>query len=96
MPDNKPRLLVARIFPSDVMERAARDYDCIVNTEDANWTGADVIARAGDVDAILTSARTKYPADVIQGLPDNVRMLATFSVGYEPVSYTHLTLPTKA
>ena len=54
MPDNKPRLLVARIFPSDVMERAARDYDCIVNTEDANWTGADVIARAGDVDAILT------------------------------------------
>ncbi|MEQ8228888.1 MAG: D-glycerate dehydrogenase [Rhodospirillales bacterium] len=85
MPDNKPRLLVARIFPSDVMERAARDYDCIVNTEDANWTGADVIARAGDVDAILTSARTKYPADVIQGLPDNVRMLATFSVGYEHI-----------
>jgi len=85
MPDNKPRLLVARIFPEDVMARAARDYDCIVNTEDANWSGADVIARAGGVDAILTSARTKYRAEVIQGLPANVRMLATFSVGYEHI-----------
>ncbi|HBT42066.1 MAG TPA: D-glycerate dehydrogenase, partial [Rhodospirillaceae bacterium] len=54
MPNNKPRLLVARIFPQDVMDRAARDYDCIVNSEDANWSGDDVIARAGDVDAILT------------------------------------------
>jgi lactate dehydrogenase-like 2-hydroxyacid dehydrogenase len=85
MPNNKPRLLVARIFPQDVMDRAARDYDCIVNSEDANWSGADVFARAGEVDAILTSARTKYPADVIQGLPANVRMLATFSVGYEHI-----------
>lgn len=85
MPDNKPRLLVARVFPKDVMARAARDYDCTVNSEDANWSGADVIARAGDVDAILTSARTKYPAEVIQGLPAGVRMLATFSVGYEHI-----------
>ncbi len=85
MPNNKPRLLIARIFPQDVMDRAARDYDCIVNSEDANWSGADVIARAGEVDAILTSARTKYPAEVIQGLPGNVRMLATFSVGYEHI-----------
>ncbi len=85
MPNNKPRLLVARIFPQDVMDRAARDYDCIVNSDDANWSGADVIARAGEVDAILTSARTKYPAEVIQGLPANVRMLATFSVGYEHI-----------
>ncbi|PIW26084.1 MAG: D-glycerate dehydrogenase [Rhodospirillales bacterium CG15_BIG_FIL_POST_REV_8_21_14_020_66_15] len=85
MPDNKPRLLVARVFPPDVMARAARDYDCVVNDRDANWTGADVIARAGGVDAILTSARTKYPADVIRDLPATVRMLATFSVGYEHI-----------
>ncbi|MEQ9574319.1 MAG: NAD(P)-dependent oxidoreductase, partial [Rhodospirillales bacterium] len=85
MPNSKPRLLVARIFPEDVMARAAHDYDCIVNADDANWSGADVIARAGEVDAILTSARTKYPAEVIQGLPANVRMLATFSVGYEHI-----------
>ena len=42
MANNKPRLLVARIFPEDVMARAARDYDCIVNTEDANWSGASM------------------------------------------------------
>ena len=85
MSDTKARLLVARKFPADVMARALADYDCIVNEADDNWTGADVIARAGDVDAILTSARTKYPAEVINGLPANVRMLATFSVGYEHI-----------
>lgn len=85
MPANKPRLLVARVFPPDVMARAKADYDCVCNEADANWTGADVIAHAGDVDAILTSARTKYPADVIRALPPGVRMLATFSVGYEHI-----------
>lgn len=85
MPTDQKRLLVARIFPDAVMKRAARDYDCVVNVDDANWSGQDVIDRAGDVDAVLTSARTKYPADVIQALPANVRMLATFSVGYEHI-----------
>jgi glyoxylate reductase len=85
MPDNKPRLLLAHLFPPDVMARAAGDYDCVLNEAGDNWTGADVIARAGDVDAILTSARTKYRAEVIEGLPENVRMLATFSVGYEHI-----------
>lgn len=85
MSGNKPRLLVARQFPADVMARARRDYDCVINEADANWTGADVIAHAGDVDAILTSARTKYPLAVIRDLPAGVRMLATFSVGYEHI-----------
>jgi len=85
MPANKPRLLVARVFPPDVMARAKADYDCVCNEADANWSGADVIAHAGGVDAILTSARTKYPADVIKALPANIRMLATFSVGYEHI-----------
>ncbi|MEK9673865.1 MAG: D-glycerate dehydrogenase [Rhodospirillaceae bacterium] len=85
MTKNRKRLMIARIFPDAVMARAQRDYDCVINTEDANWTGQDVIDRAGDVDGILTSARTKYPTGVINRLPENVQILATFSVGYEHI-----------
>ena len=80
------KLLVTRQFPADVLARCDRDYTCTHNPDDADWTGDDLIGRAAGHDAILFSSNSKFTPEVIAALPDSVRMLATFSVGYEHIN----------
>lgn len=79
------KLLVTRRFPPDVLVRAERDYACTLNPDDTAWQGDELVARAQDHDAILCSSSNKFTADVVAALPQEVRMLATFSVGFEHI-----------
>lgn len=84
---DKPIVFVTRRLPPDVEARLKRDYRPILNTDDATYGPDDVIegaARAG-ADAILTCSTEKYAADVISRLPEHVKILATFSVGYDHI-----------
>jgi len=84
MPD-RPRINVIRRFPDAVIERAERDYDAAVNREDIVWNGDDLIAQAQGFDGILSSSGNKMPAAVIERLPDRLKIIACYSVGYERV-----------
>ena len=77
------KLLVTRRFPEAVLERAGRDYDCTFNETDTPWQGDELVARAAGHDAMLCSSSNNFSAEVIAALPDSIRILATFSVGYE-------------
>jgi len=79
------KLLVTRQFPDDVLARCEQDYTCSLNPDDANWNGDDLLGRAAGHDAILLSSNSKFSADVIPRLPDSVKILATFSVGFEHI-----------
>jgi len=79
------KLLVTRQFPPDVLGRAERDYDATFNDADADWQGDALIAKAAGHDAILCSSSNKLSADVVAGLPAEIKMLATFSVGFEHI-----------
>jgi len=79
------KLLVTRRFPPDVLARAERDYTCTFNENDTAWQGDDLIARAAGHDAMLCSSSNKFTAGVVAGLPDEIGMLATFSVGFEHI-----------
>src|SRR3546814_553363 len=81
----RPILLVTRKLPSAVEERAARDYRARLNPEDAQFEAAVLIAGSAGADAILTCSTEKFPADLIAALPDSVRAIATFSVGYDHI-----------
>lgn len=81
----KPVVLVTRKLPDAVEARLQRDYDAKLNPDDALYTSDEIIERAQGADAILPCHTEKFTADVIARLPDCVRVIANFSVGYDHV-----------
>ena len=81
----KPVVLVTRKLPDAVEDRLRRDYDVRLNPEDVLYSSDELIERAKDVDAILPCHTEKFTAEVIARLPENVRAIANFSVGYDHV-----------
>jgi lactate dehydrogenase-like 2-hydroxyacid dehydrogenase len=85
----KPVLLVTRKLPAAIEARAARDYDARLNAEDQPWyrDGAEIARRAAAEGAagILCAAGDPLRADAIAALPDSVRIIGTFSVGYDHI-----------
>ncbi len=81
----RPHILVTRKLPDAVEARLARDYDAALNAKDEVYEAADLIRLARDVDGVLTAPTERWGADVIGRLPERVRVIATFSVGYEHV-----------
>jgi lactate dehydrogenase-like 2-hydroxyacid dehydrogenase len=86
-----PRLLVTRNFPTDVMARANKNYETIRNDEDIPLSSADILERSEGADAILCAATEIFDRELIAALPDTVRMIATFSVGYDHIDVTAAT-----
>ena len=82
----KPILLVTRRLPSAVEARAARDYQARLNPEDLPRSGADIVRLAQEVAAILCCPADRLDAATIMDLPDTVRVIATFSVGYDHIA----------
>lgn len=82
---SKPRLLVTRNFSPDVMARANSSYDAVTNDDDHAMNISEILRLSKDVDAILCSGTEAINAELIAGLPDRVRMIATFSVGYDHI-----------
>lgn len=82
---DRPHLLVTRRMPSAVTERLQRDYRCRLNETDEVYGADRLVELAGGCDAILCCSSEKFDAGVIGRLPDSVRAIATFSVGYEHI-----------
>jgi lactate dehydrogenase-like 2-hydroxyacid dehydrogenase len=85
MTDRKPRVLATRHFPPDVEARLARNFDAVLNPEDRLYDGAALVKAAAGCDGIMCAAGDPLNADTVGKLPGSVRMIATFSVGYEHV-----------
>ena len=85
----KPVLLVTRKLPEAIEARASRDYDARLNPDDALWAqdGAEIARRAKDAGAagILGAAGDKLDATCIDALPESVKIVTTFSVGFDHV-----------
>lgn len=83
----KPVLVVTRRLPPAVEARAARDYDARLNPDDAPVTGAEVAAHAGSARAaaVLCCPADRLDAAAVAALPDSVRVIGTFSVGFDHV-----------
>jgi lactate dehydrogenase-like 2-hydroxyacid dehydrogenase len=85
----RPVLLLTRKLPEAIEARAARAYDAKLNSADEPWSrdGAEIARRAGAVNAagILCAAGDPMSAATIGALPASVKVIATFSVGYDHV-----------
>ena len=81
----KPKLLVTRVLSPATLERARRDYDVDLNETDHIMDADELVARAQGKDALLVTLGEKFPREVIARLPASVRIIATYSVGFEHI-----------
>jgi len=79
----KPILLVTRRLPSHVEARATRDYDARLTASDTPIP--DIVPRAAGASAIICCPGDHLDAATISALPASVKVIATFSVGYDHV-----------
>jgi lactate dehydrogenase-like 2-hydroxyacid dehydrogenase len=68
-----------------VEERASRDYDAILNPEDKLLGAEGLIEKAAGADALMICGSEKMTRDVIQRLPDSVKIVSTFSAGLDHI-----------
>ncbi len=85
---SKPCILVTRLLPPAVMERLNRDYDVIDNADDTQLSQEEILKRAEIADGILCGPTNLFDRTLIEKLPATIKVLTTFSVGYD-----HLDVP---
>ena len=81
----KPKLLITRVLSPAVIERARRDYDVDLNENDHVMSADELVARSRDKDALLVTLTEKLTSEAIAKLPPSVRIVATYSVGYDHI-----------
>ncbi len=81
----KPKLLMTRVLSPAVIERARRDYDLELNENDHIMSADELVARCHGKDAVLITLTEKFTADVIGRLPPSLRVIATYSVGFDHI-----------
>jgi lactate dehydrogenase-like 2-hydroxyacid dehydrogenase len=81
----KPVVLVTRKLPQAVEDRLRRDYEPRLNPDDRLYSSDALIESAAGAAAIIPCHTERFSAEVIGRLPQSVRIIANFSVGYDHV-----------
>ncbi|MBM3565508.1 MAG: D-glycerate dehydrogenase [Alphaproteobacteria bacterium] len=81
----KPKIFVLNKLPEAVEARFKRDYDVRLNPDDKTYGPAEIIEGSRGMDGVVTSPTTPVRGDVIKELDKSVRIIATFSVGFDHV-----------
>ena len=80
---SKPRLWITRRLSDATLERAARDYDVVVNHEDHPGTAAHLIAASAEFDAIIPCHSEHFGPDVVRQFSGRLKIVANHSVGVD-------------
>ena len=81
----KPKILVTRLLPSEVEARLRSKFNVVLNPDDNLLSGTEIIKQAAGFDGVLVCPTDKCDSDFISNLPQSVRILATFSVGFDHI-----------
>lgn len=81
----RPCVFVTRKLPDAVTARLKRDYEARPNEADRLYTADEIVAGTAGADALLPCPTDRLSGEVIRRLPDSVRIIATFSVGFEHI-----------
>ena len=85
MPDKK-KILVTRKVPDAVTTRAQTSYTATINTDDEIYDADRMLELVQGMDGLLCTITNDLSRGVIERLPDSVRAIATFSVGFEHIN----------
>lgn len=85
MADTKAKILVTRRMPDAVTARLRRDYDAVLNDDDHKMSAEEIVDRSIGMSGIVCAGGDPFNAATFERLPDSVKIVATYSVGYEHV-----------
>jgi glyoxylate reductase len=81
----KPSILLTRKLPDDVEQRASALFEARLNPDDHVYSPDELVELAEGFDGLLITPAEKMTAKAIARLPASVRIIATFSVGYDHI-----------
>jgi lactate dehydrogenase-like 2-hydroxyacid dehydrogenase len=82
---SKKKILITWPLPDAVMARARASYDVIAHGDNPKITIDELLATAKSVDALLITLNEKCRKDVIEKLPENIKCISTFSIGFDHI-----------
>ncbi|PCJ71563.1 MAG: D-glycerate dehydrogenase [Rhodobiaceae bacterium] len=82
---SRPKILVTRKLPYAVEARLKQDYQPHLNPTDHIFGQDELLSKAQHTDALLVTVTDKIDRVFVEKLPSSVRMIATFSVGYDQI-----------
>ncbi|MCB1791248.1 MAG: D-glycerate dehydrogenase [Gammaproteobacteria bacterium] len=81
----KAAVLVGRRLPDAVEQRLQRNYAPRFNSDDVVYSADQLVELADGATAIIPCHTERLSAQVIERLPDSVRAICSFSVGYDHI-----------
>ena len=81
----KKRILITRRLTDEAEARARREFDVLQHEDDHQMSADEIVKQAADVDALLITITDKLPKAVIEALPDRIKAIATFSIGFDHI-----------
>ena len=90
----KPRLWISRFLSELTLERARENFEVYLPEKDRPASKKEMVELSSKVDAFLICHSEIISSDVAKNFNKRLKIIANHSVGTDPVSYTHLTLPT--
>ena len=82
---SKKKILITWPLPDAVMARARSSYDVIAHGDKPKITIDELLATAKNVNALLITLNEKCRKDVIEKLPENIKCISTFSIGFDHI-----------
>ncbi|MEM7376736.1 MAG: D-glycerate dehydrogenase [Pseudomonadota bacterium] len=80
---SRPRLWIPRRLSDATLERAQRDYDCVINWDDGLSSADDIVRMSAEVDAVVPCHSEHFSAEVVARLDARLRLVANHSVGVD-------------
>ena len=84
-PPQRLKIAVTRALPPQVIAQLQERHDVSINPEDRRLTPDELQRAAAGADAMIVTALDRFDAEAISKLPPTVRIVATYSVGYEHI-----------
>ena len=76
------KILITRKLIKESEDKAIKTFDPIFNTNDELYSQSKVIEMSKGCDGILTSLTDKMDQETINKLPDTVKIISNFAVGF--------------
>ncbi len=86
----KKRLWITRRLSDATLERAARDYDVVINHEDTPGSAEELVKASAEFDAIIPCHSEHFSAEVVAQFSDRLKIVANHSVGVDHCDLTAL------
>ena len=76
------KVLITRKLIKDSEDKATKMFELKLNSNDELYSQAKVIEMSQDCDAILTSLTDKMDKETINKLPETIKIISNFAVGF--------------